>query len=153
MTSLRSRIIIIVLLASIPMAGLITYNDLQSRRRAADNYQQSLKILVGQGQDIYRDAITQTQQFLAALGQLPAITPHQAEECSGLFAALLKEGSLYANIFALTPGGELFASGLPPKGPINLAHRQYYQLATQTKQFMWVHVVFKRSPPAISRPL
>lgn len=135
MTSLRARIIIIVLLASIPIVGLITYNDLQARRQAAENYQRSLKILVGQGQDIYRDAITQTHQFLHALAQLLTLTQQQAEEGSALFAALLKEGALYGNIFALTPDGELFASGLPPKGPINLAHRQYYQLATQTKQF------------------
>jgi diguanylate cyclase (GGDEF)-like protein/PAS domain S-box-containing protein len=134
-TGLRFRIIMIVLLASIPMAGLITCNDLKSRQQAAENYQRSLQFLVAQGQGIYREAITQTHQFLFALEQLQAITPHRSEEGSALFAALLKEGSIYANIFALTPEEELYASGLPPKGPINLAHPQYHRLATQTQQF------------------
>jgi len=133
--SLRSRIIIIVLLASIPTVGLIIYNDLQSRRQASENYQRALKILVGQGEDDYHSAISQTRQFLMGLAQLPALSQRHSEDCSALFAALLKEGRLYANIFALTPDGEIFASGLPPQGPTNLAHRKYYQLAMQTKQF------------------
>jgi diguanylate cyclase (GGDEF)-like protein/PAS domain S-box-containing protein len=133
--SLRSRIIIIVLLASIPTVGLIIYNDLQFRRQASENYQRALNILVGQGEDDYQSAISQTRQFLAGLAQSPALSQRHSEDCSALFAALLKEGRLYANIFALTPDGDLFASGLPPKGPTNLAHRKYYQLARQTKQF------------------
>ena len=135
MNSLRSRIIIIVLLASIPMVGLIIHNDLQSRRQASENYQRALNILVGQGEDDYHNAISQTRQFLMGLAQFPALSQRHSEDCSALFAALLKEGSLYGNIFALTPDGELFASGMPPKGPTNLAHRKYYQLAMQTKQF------------------
>ncbi|MHB9072297.1 MAG: diguanylate cyclase [Desulfobaccales bacterium] len=135
MNSLRSRIIIIVLLASIPMVGLIIHNDLQSRRQAADNYQRALKILVGQGEDDFHSAISQTRQLLMGLAQFPALSQRHSEDCSALFAALLKEGHLYRNIFVLTPDGDLFASGLPPKGPANLAHRKYYQLAMQTKQF------------------
>jgi diguanylate cyclase (GGDEF)-like protein/PAS domain S-box-containing protein len=134
-TSLRSRIIIIVLLASIPMVGLIIYNDLQSRRQSTQNYQRELQILIKDGENDYQDAITQTRQFLGAIAHFPAVSQRQAEACAALFAALLKEGPLYANILALTPDGELIASGLPPKGSVNFSHRKYYQLAMQTKQF------------------
>jgi diguanylate cyclase (GGDEF)-like protein/PAS domain S-box-containing protein len=134
-TSLRSRIVIIALLASIPMVGLMIYKDLQSRRQATQNYQRDLQILVAHGEGAYQDVITQTRQFLGTIAKFPAVTQRQAEACSALFAALLREGPLYDNIFALGPDGELFASGLPPKGPPNLAHRPYYQLAMHTKHF------------------
>jgi len=135
-SSLRARIVIIVLLASIPMVGLIIYNDLQMRRQASHSYQRELQSLVTHGEGDYQNAITQTRLFLGAVAKLPAISLHQAETSSALFATLLKEGSRYDNIFALAPDGERFASGLPPKGPSNLAHRVYYQRAVQTKHFV-----------------
>ncbi|MFZ5449787.1 MAG: diguanylate cyclase [Thermodesulfobacteriota bacterium] len=135
MTSLRARIIIIVLLASFPMVGLIIYNDLQARRQATQNYQRELQILVKLGEDDYQDAINQTSQFLGAIAKFPAVSQRQAEASSALFATLLQEGSLYANILALTPEGELFASGIPLKEPPIFSHRKYYQRAIQTKKF------------------
>jgi len=134
-TSLRARIIIIVLLASIPMAGLIIYNDFQSRRQVSKNYQRDLHMMVAHGQGAYHDTITQARQLLSALAQLPAVRQRQAESCSAFFAALMQEGPLYGNIFAVAPDGQMFASGLPLQRPLSLAGRKYFQQAMNTKLF------------------
>lgn len=134
MDSLRFYIIIIVLLATIPVAGLSTYNYIQQRHLGMLHSQEELQRLVKQGEAGYRQVIQRTRQFLSTLAKFSAVFQRHPA-ASNFFAELLKEDLLYGNIFASAPHGQMFASALPPVGPSNLSNQKYFQRSIQTKEF------------------
>ncbi|MDE2180368.1 MAG: GAF domain-containing protein [candidate division NC10 bacterium] len=76
-----------------------------------------------------------SHQLLVALTHLPAVRNHDAPACSALFAALLKQYRIYANLGAIEPDGDVFCSALPLSGPLNLADRSYFRRAMETRDF------------------
>jgi signal transduction histidine kinase len=52
-----------------------------------------------------------------------------------LFEDLLHQHPIYANFGAIRSNGEVFCSGLPLAGPVNLADRLYFRRALETRAF------------------
>jgi len=135
---------IVVLLAIIPMAGLIIYNDLEQRRLATQNCEKDLLQVVKNCDSDYTNVIQQTKQLLAALAEFPAVKQYDPIATSALFTRVVREDSLYHNIMATRADGEIFASAqpLPPQVPHNLSSRLYFQRILQTRRFAHGELVF-----------
>jgi PAS domain S-box-containing protein len=144
MTSLRFRLMIIVLLAIIPMAGLLIYNDMEQRQMATKNSEKELMRVVQNCDSDYTHTIHQTKQLLAALVEFPAVRQYDSVASSELFTRVVKADSLYHNILATRADGEIFASAqpLPPSRPHNLSGRLYFKRILQTKKFALGELVF-----------
>ncbi len=155
MTSLRFRLMIIVFLAIMPMAGLIIYNDMEQRQLATKNSERELLRVVQNCDSDYTHTIQQTKQLLAALVEFPTVKQYDTVACSELFARVVKKDSLYLNIMATRADGEIFASAqpLPPGGPHNLADRLYFKRILQTKQFSHGELVFGRALGVATLPV
>jgi len=134
-SSIRIRLLLLVLLAVIPALGLILYTGLEQRRRAAVEAQKdALRVLdhsVMQ-QDLL---IAGARQLLVALVSLPEVRHHDSGGCNALFFDILGRYPFYANLGAIAPNGDLFCSARSLGGPINVAERAYFRRAMTTRDF------------------
>ncbi len=134
--SLRFRLILLVLLAILPAAGLILYTAAHERQAVAEAARQGT-LLLASHVSVQQDLLTEsTRQLLAGLAHLPEVKGGDAEACSALFAALLAEHPLYANLVVTRPNGDLWCSAVPPDGPVNYADRAWFQEAVRTRRFV-----------------
>ncbi|HWR21149.1 MAG TPA: PAS domain S-box protein [Verrucomicrobiae bacterium] len=133
--SVRTRLLLLILLAIGPALGLALYAGLQHRRMAAVQAQQEAlrlaRIAVGDHERLIHGA----QQLLIVLSSLPVVRAHDARACDAYLAALLKQYPRYANLGMVTPDGDVVCSALPLPGPINLADRAYVRRAVETRDF------------------
>lgn len=134
-SSLRGRLLALVLLAFAPALGLILYTASDQRHLAAQEARNNALRLAKLAAADHDLLIEGTRQLLAALAQLPAVRQQDARACTALFAALLTQFPRYANLGVIAPDGLLFCSALPLPGRTNLADRAYFRLAMESRDF------------------
>jgi len=134
-SSLRVRLLGLVVLALLPAVGVMLYTAEEQRRAAvADVQATALRVARLAATDQGR-LIAGARDLLAALAHLPEVRLHQSRPCSRLFARLLEQYPLYLNLGAVTPDGTLFCSARPPREPTNLADRAYVRRALAARDF------------------
>jgi len=134
-SSLRPRLLLLVLLSVVPALGLILYTALEQWRLAvAQVPEQALRLtqIISSNEE---RLIEGARQLLVTVARLPEVQGGESSACSRLFAELLKQHSLYANFGAIKPNGDLFCSALPTRRPLNAADRAYFQRAIKTRNF------------------
>src|SRR3990172_2535697 len=134
-SSLRIRLLLLVLLAVIPALGLILYTGLEQRRQAAVHAKKDALRVLDQSvmqQDLL---IAGARQLLVALVSLPEVRHHDSGGCNALFFDILGRYPFYANLGAIAPNGDLFCSARSLGGPINVAERAYFRRAMATRDF------------------
>jgi len=132
-SSLRSRLLLLVMLAGVPSLGVIFYSGLEERHYAADLARDSALRLARLTAVEEAHLVTAARQLLLTLAQVPAVQQHDTAECGRLFANLLAQHPLYANLGAIAPDGTLYASGLTATNEPNLSDRAYFQRAMATR--------------------
>lgn len=134
--SLRSRLILVVLLTVIPMIALTLYTASEERRRESVQVQMSvmpLASLIALQED---NLINTTRQLLIALAHFPGLADGEATACNALFAGLReKHYERYANIGAANPNGDVFCSAIPLTHPINIGDHKYIQNTVKEQEF------------------
>ena len=132
--SIRAKLILLVLIAILPVSGVVIYSGLElQKEQTAEAHEKALELVRNLAIEHER-TVASTRQLVMALSKLPEVQSHNKSACNTLFAALLEQNKLYTNIIALGSRGDLFASGLP-SAPLNLAHRKHFQDAIKTKEF------------------
>jgi signal transduction histidine kinase len=134
-SSLRARLLLLVLLAAVPVLGLILYTDLEQRRLAADQAQEDALRFARLAAADQAQLIQGAHQLLTALSQLPAVRDGDSETCTMLFTNLLKQYPVYANLGAARADGEVFCSGAPVTQPITVAGSTWFQRVQQRRDF------------------
>jgi PAS domain S-box-containing protein len=134
-SSLRGRLLLLVLLAVVPALGLILYTASEQRRLAARAVQEQALRLAWTAATDHGQLTEGARQLLIALAQLPAVRGRDPAACSALFADLLKQYPRYANLAAVKPDGDTFCSALPLSGPVSAADRLYFRHAIETRDF------------------
>jgi PAS domain S-box-containing protein len=135
LSSLRLRLILLVLLAVIPALGLILHTANAQRQSAARNAQESLLRLTKSTAASQRQAIEGARQLLIALSQVPAIHQLDTAACNQLLANLLKQYRSYAGFVVADAAGRLTCSAPATTQPISVADRAYFRLALATRDF------------------
>jgi len=133
--SLRFRLILLVMVALLPAVGVISYEGMRDRRGATAAAEDQLRHLVTM---VAREQAQQTlaaRHLLMSLAQAPAVRRQDAEACSALFARMISKPSLFINIGAIYPDGNIFASGVPMPGPLNISGWRYFKKAMETRDF------------------
>lgn len=133
LTSLRSRLVFLVLLCAIPLAGLLVYSAYEQRRLTVAKAAQDALRLAREIAQIHDDIIHGARQLLIGLAYLPVVTNHDSQSCNTLFAALLQQFPTYANLGVAKPNGEIFCSSLPLKQPLDISDQPSFQAALQTR--------------------
>jgi PAS domain S-box-containing protein len=135
LSSLRVRLVGLVLLAVIPALGLILYNAAQQRREAALETQENLLRLTRLAATNQKQQTEAIRQLLVTFTQLPPVRSSNWAECSRLLADLNQQFPNYVSLGVIAPNGDLQCSSLPITRPVNLSDRLHFQLVRQTKRF------------------
>ncbi|MGE5816630.1 MAG: histidine kinase, partial [Deltaproteobacteria bacterium] len=134
--SIRVRLILLILLATVPALGLILYNAMEEQRLAAIAAQKEALRLAHLVAEDHRELIEETRGLLIAMAQHPSVRNHYSSQCNEFFQALLKHyRSDYTNFAALGPDGQTFCSAIPTIQSANAAHELWFRQALQSRDF------------------
>lgn len=135
MASLRVRLLFLVALALLPIVALGIYNAAEQRRDAAADVKREALRLARLCAANHEELIEGARQLLITLAQTSPVQARDAQASNLLFASVLTNFPIYANIGAIRPDGTLSASALPTTGNINLGDRAYFRRAMETREF------------------
>ena len=133
LSSLRSRAIVLVLLAILPLLGLTLYSYFDQRGQAIREVQRNELVAARNLATIQETLFSSSKQLLRILARMPEVQRRDREACNALFARLMEENPFYAAINAVDLEGRVFASAPAAPEPINVADRQWFQKARQTR--------------------
>ena len=134
-TSLRTRLLLLVLLAVIPALGLTLYTNLEERQlRKTLVYEHAMRLSRLVSADHER-LIEDTRRLLTTLAHLPAVRDRNPAACSALFADLLAQRSSYVNLGVIDADGDIFCSARPMTDPVYVGDRGYFQRIIETRDF------------------
>lgn len=135
MTGLRGRLLLLVLFAIVPAFALMIYTAYEQRRVAeVEAEEDALRFarFVSAAQD---NLIEGARVLLKALAQTSEVRGADAQACRALLRRMLREHGRYANLGAVRPTGDVFCSGEPLAGAVNLADRAWFRRAAATRDF------------------
>ena len=133
-SSLRARLIQLVLLAVLPALGVIVYSAGEQRITDSQEARRDALKLVRIVSASQQRLIDSTQHLLVALSLLPEVRAPNSSTCSDLFSSLLAEYPMYANLGAANVHGEQFCGARLAKMPVNISDRSYFRLALQRRK-------------------
>ena len=136
LSSLRSRAIVLVLLAIFPLLALTLYSYFDQRDRAIREVQRDELVAARNLATIQETVLTDNRQLLVTLAQMPQVQRRDHDACNALFAELLKQSPHSATIVATDAEGPLFASAPAASGPVNYADRLWFQKVIQTRDLV-----------------
>ena len=134
-TSIRFRLILLVLLAILPLAGMSVYRIQEDRRSAGEQTAAGALNLARLAANNQQALVDQGQQLLFTLAQLDVVRASDPAACNVLLARLLPNHPLYTNILVVNPDGRPRCSAIPLSGAVNYADRDWFQRAMQTRAF------------------
>src|SRR3990170_2350347 len=134
-SSLRIRLLLLVLLAVIPALGLILYTGLEQRRQAVVEAQKTAQRLIRLFSVEQERLMEGSHQLLVTLAHLSEVRNGDSAACNTLSAKLGKRYQYYTNLGAIKANGDLFCSALSFTGRINVADRAYFRRAVETRDF------------------
>ncbi len=135
LSTLRVRLLLLVLAAALPGVGLNVYDGLEQQELASAAVEQNALRLAREISREHERYIEGARQLLTSLVRLPEVQKLQANRTGAFFADILRQFPIYTNLGAAKPNGDLFASGLPLKAPLNIADRPYFQQLLKTRDF------------------
>lgn len=135
-SSLRVRLMFLVLLGVVPALGFILYTG-WSQRKAAFTMMQDNAIRVVRLAALEQDQVIDgTRQLLLALAQLPEIRNRDINNGPTILQKIQNENEpVYANFGLIDKGGEVIFSAVKLDGAVNLKDRQYFSRVLQTQGF------------------
>ena len=133
-SSLRVRLLLLVLIANLPALGLMLYSALEQRQAAAVEVQETALRLARLASSDQGRLIAGARQLLIVLAELSEVQ-RGSPQCNGLFSKLLQQYPLYANLGVAARNGDIFCSALPQSRVFSAADRSWFQRAIQTKDF------------------
>ncbi len=134
--SLRVRLIMVILLAVLPALGLIIYTAIEQRQQAMEAAKEGALRVVRTAAGNQDQLLDGTRQLLVTLAQFREIQRQDPVTCQALFTNILKLHPIYGNLGAIRLDGHVFASAIGPANQTNVAHRLYFQNATNRRDFV-----------------
>ena len=149
--SIRSGLVLTVLLAVLPALALQLATGLEHRRHLEAEAKAEVSRAAAAMAEVQERITDSTRQLLTALAAMPELRAKDATACSALFSTLLDKNPIYTNILAVDPNGDLFAAGHSSR-QINLADRKHFREAMATRQFVAGEYIVSRSSGEPSFP-
>ncbi len=135
LSNLRSRAIILVLLAILPLLALTLYSYFDQRGRAIGEVQRRELVTVREMATIQEILFNNTKQLLTTLARMPEVQRRDREASNLLFAKLMEQYPYYTALLAADREGQVFASAPAAEESVNITDRLYFQKAVETRSF------------------
>jgi|GEM_PF-1771814 len=132
--SIRSTLVLLVLLAVLPALGIILYDGVLARSHALQDATDKAGLLAQSTAALQERITDNIRQILADLAETPLAQAPSRFETSAFLAKILDRNPLLRNILIADLQGEVIASALPFE-KINIADRNYFQAAVRRQAF------------------
>lgn len=127
--SIRSQIIALIILMTLLPLVIIVYTAVEHQRHEIDEaiaLAASVSIQIQNDQQVL---LAGAEQLAATMSILPVVQQRNSAAVSSLLADLVKTNPQVTNIIIIDRTGSLWASAIPPKGPLSYADRRYFRNA------------------------
>ncbi|MBI3976035.1 MAG: PAS domain S-box protein [Armatimonadetes bacterium] len=133
LTSLRTRLVLLVLLPVVPILGLSLYSFTQQRAQASAFARADALRLARQAAAEQDQLFAGTLELLAALARHPPVRARESAGCVALVTNLLSP--FFVNLAVATPQGEVFCSAVPTRGRASVANEAEFKRAMGARGF------------------
>jgi PAS domain S-box-containing protein len=134
--SLRLRLILLVLLPSIPLFVIVAFTTERVRSSELANARSRLTTLSLLGVAELRAAVEGTEDLLSTLSRVPGVVSGDAQACKRVFEELIGRSGRYGAIYVADRDGNVLCHSSPLAQPMNLADREYFRRARDTGRFV-----------------
>jgi diguanylate cyclase (GGDEF)-like protein len=141
--SLRLRIVLLVLLATLTPAALFAFYVYQQRKSEIAEAKQSLRALGGYAAQNLSDKINGTVQMLHGLSRAPDLDTADKAACSAFLRDVLMRYPQYTGLLTIRPDGQLHCDSLGTGRTLDLNDRAYFKQARASAEPAF-EVVFGR---------
>jgi signal transduction histidine kinase len=131
-SSLRVRLILLVVAAAVPGLALILYEISEQQELSLVVAEQNAMHVAHEVSSNHKRILEGAHQFLTGLAQLPNLRNPDAGTCSALLNDILKQLPTYKNLGVLRTTGDLSCSARPFDAPAIFAAHPYYKEALRT---------------------
>ncbi|MDO8932657.1 MAG: response regulator [Rhodocyclaceae bacterium] len=134
--SVRNRLLLLVLLSTIPAFVLIVYSAFEDQSKAKTEAERQTQQLAGLVAEEQRRIIDLSRQLLVALSNLPIVRdPALISRCGETLDRLRRSNPLYGNIGMVDADGTMQCSALPFRPGANYAARAWFRRAASSREF------------------
>ncbi len=133
LSSLRFRLLILVIASVIPALGLSLYTASMERNEKEAEIRDEAMDMTKFAANNLEQLVEGTNQLLTMLSKLPAVQNYDAAACDSYLPGVKEQLPMYANIGAAKLNGDIFCSAFPMKVKRTIADRSYFQNSFQNK--------------------
>jgi signal transduction histidine kinase/ActR/RegA family two-component response regulator len=141
--SLRSRLMLLVALAILPLALMTILGGLREREQAIEASEENLRRLTNLAAANEAQSIERARQILVDLASVPDLLGETAR-CNALLADVLDRNEGYSNFGLIQLNGDVSCSAVPMLHPVNLGDRSHFKRAILERRFIAGDYVFGR---------
>ena len=133
--SLRSRLLALIALAIVPLCFLTVGSTVQAWGITQHGVQQDLDRLTHVAATNQQQVLSDANELLADVAQLPAVRGDDPRACGAALAAVLSASSHYVNFFVTNGVGEVTCSAKPTPVRASIIDDGYFQRAVRDRAF------------------
>ena len=136
-SSLRVRLILLVLLASLPALALTIYSNGEQRKLAETKVEQEILQLSQLATINQETFVENTRIFLVALSHMPAVRSPNLNECQDLFSHLFTEHyPQFASFYLADLNANVVCSAPNTHVPSRLAECEHYKMMVASQDYV-----------------
>ncbi|GEJ58894.1 ATP-binding protein [Anaeromyxobacter diazotrophicus] len=134
LSSLRLRLLALVVVALLPALGVLAFASLAHRRLLVSDARAEADQLARLVSEIHQRPADGARGLLLAVSRMDRVVSRDPS-CSAQLAPLLARDPIHLNIGAIDLDGDVFCSAAPQRGPVNLGDRRFFREALATRDF------------------
>jgi signal transduction histidine kinase/ActR/RegA family two-component response regulator len=141
--SLRSRLMLLVALAILPLALMTILGGIREREQAIEASEENLRRLTNLAAANEAQSVERARQILVDLASVPDLLG-DTPRCNALLADILDRNEGYVNFGLIQLNGDVTCSAVPMLHPVNLGDRSHFKRAIAERRFIAGDYVFGR---------
>ncbi len=134
-SSIRTHLMVMVLVATLPVLGIILYSGIEMRRVALDDAKKQAVSIVQHEALSLQSFVEGTHSMLTILAEVPEVREGRAEPSSGIFRSILAKNPTYTSMDVFDMAGFPIAMAIPTPTPFSISDRKYYRDALNNGEF------------------
>ncbi|QJE01653.1 response regulator [Massilia forsythiae] len=143
LNSLRSRLMLLVALAILPLAVMTVVSGMREREHAIKASEENLRRLTGMAAANEAQSVEGARQILVDLASVPDLLKDTAR-CTSLLSDVLDRNEGFVNFGLIQLNGDVTCSAVPLLHPVNLGDRSHFRRAISERRFIAGDYVFGR---------
>ena len=131
-SKLRTRLLVLVLLAVAPALGAIVYSGYRANANAYTDARHEARTLNRNVAASFRRSSLEAKMLVSTLAQVPAVRDGSRAQCTRFIRRVLKNNPSFGNIGVIDHRGYIVCSAVPFTNPVYLGDRSYFKNALKT---------------------